>query len=756
MSKIKKPISRFNQSRALRRGQLVRLWRERAEKIRAMRADGVKLVDIARRFEISVYSVKDALAGRERAAGVRIKPDAGEVRRLYAEEGLEIGAIAQKLGCSIPTAKKALGDRTTIERGVNHEEQERIAEILRRVDAGEPRVQIQRAMQCSWQAIIRLIAARAAGQPLRLGKRDTSSRRAAQQRRVVVIKELVSTQGVDSVAELSRRLGVGRTTVRADLSALAAPRRAGNKPAAEKPQLRAVMIARLAKIPVAEARRAQVEAWHAEGLTVKEIAQRLGGSPMTVRRSLAAMQQRRVEGREARNAEIRRGFAAGVPAVELGFSMAACRRRRSRTTAATAAARAAARTEVSAHADRRARAILPILVELRCGGTVTLGGLVDELVRREIPTARGRRWHATTVRRILARRETAGYPLDKTESRAVYAAKLARCAARLVPGRYPTAARLTAELARRGWLSVEGGPLTENVLVDFVVAHCPEIWARFRKPGRICRGAVSRDREQVGIAVGELRRLIGDGMATATALADEMNRCKIPTPRGGAWSKQRVIRLLNRADPITGARLAASASQVKRRNLVRYTAARAAVEQKYAAALKDRVARLIAEGFDTVVKLRDELNRIGGVTYKGREWTSNSLGMHLKHHCNEIYDTILTGSSSRFDRIKRRLDGITRQGVVGATEIAVRLNEQRVPTISGKVPWNRQSVAKLLRRLGRDRLLRKPPFWTEERVAFAVALRQEGRTKKDIAQEFSVSVVTIDKVLRRALGPERR
>ena len=79
-----------------------------------MRADGVKLVDIARRFEISVYSVKDALAGRERAAGVRIKPDAGEVRRLYAEEGLEIGAIAQKLGCSIPTAKKALGDKFDI------------------------------------------------------------------------------------------------------------------------------------------------------------------------------------------------------------------------------------------------------------------------------------------------------------------------------------------------------------------------------------------------------------------------------------------------------------------------------------------------------------------------------------------------------------------------------------------------------------------------------------------------------------------
>jgi hypothetical protein len=55
-------------------------------------------------------------------------------------------------------------------------------------------------------------------------------------------------------------------------------------------------------------------------------------------------------------------------------------------------------------ADRFAAAILPIIDQIRAGGTTTLTDIASELNARRIRTARGGRWYPTTVKNILERR----------------------------------------------------------------------------------------------------------------------------------------------------------------------------------------------------------------------------------------------------------------------------------------------------------------------------------------------------------------
>jgi hypothetical protein len=54
-------------------------------------------------------------------------------------------------------------------------------------------------------------------------------------------------------------------------------------------------------------------------------------------------------------------------------------------------------------ADSHARALVPTIRELRAAGFVSRRSLAGELNRRGIPTARGGRWHSTTVVRMLTR-----------------------------------------------------------------------------------------------------------------------------------------------------------------------------------------------------------------------------------------------------------------------------------------------------------------------------------------------------------------
>jgi DNA invertase Pin-like site-specific DNA recombinase len=67
------------------------------------------------------------------------------------------------------------------------------------------------------------------------------------------------------------------------------------------------------------------------------------------------------------------------------------------------AARGGAVAAIKAEADRAAGNILPIIAEIRKSGATTLRAIAEALNARGVPTPRGGRWHATSVRNALAR-----------------------------------------------------------------------------------------------------------------------------------------------------------------------------------------------------------------------------------------------------------------------------------------------------------------------------------------------------------------
>jgi DNA invertase Pin-like site-specific DNA recombinase len=71
------------------------------------------------------------------------------------------------------------------------------------------------------------------------------------------------------------------------------------------------------------------------------------------------------------------------------------------TNLAEAAAMGARAT--AAGADRFAANVLPVVETIRAAGVTSLGGIADALNARGVRTARGGKWHASTVRNLLAR-----------------------------------------------------------------------------------------------------------------------------------------------------------------------------------------------------------------------------------------------------------------------------------------------------------------------------------------------------------------
>lgn len=69
---------------------------------------------------------------------------------------------------------------------------------------------------------------------------------------------------------------------------------------------------------------------------------------------------------------------------------------------------AAALGAVTANATARAVELLPTIERLRAGGVVSLGGIAAALNDDGILTARGGRWHASSVRNLLARIDANG------------------------------------------------------------------------------------------------------------------------------------------------------------------------------------------------------------------------------------------------------------------------------------------------------------------------------------------------------------
>jgi len=67
------------------------------------------------------------------------------------------------------------------------------------------------------------------------------------------------------------------------------------------------------------------------------------------------------------------------------------------------AAQGAAVPAVKAEADRAAGNVLPIIAEIQKSGATTLRAIAEALNARGVPSQRGGRWHAMSVRNVLAR-----------------------------------------------------------------------------------------------------------------------------------------------------------------------------------------------------------------------------------------------------------------------------------------------------------------------------------------------------------------
>jgi DNA invertase Pin-like site-specific DNA recombinase len=67
------------------------------------------------------------------------------------------------------------------------------------------------------------------------------------------------------------------------------------------------------------------------------------------------------------------------------------------------AARVRAVASLQAEANRAANNVLPIIAEIRRSGATTLRAIAEALNARGVPTPRGGRWHAMSVRNVLAR-----------------------------------------------------------------------------------------------------------------------------------------------------------------------------------------------------------------------------------------------------------------------------------------------------------------------------------------------------------------
>jgi hypothetical protein len=293
--------------------------------------------------------------------------------------------------------------------------------------------------------------------------------------------------------------------------------------------------------------------------------------------------------------------------------------------------------------------------------------------------------------------------------------------------------------------------------------------------------------------------LRGLGVTSLGKIATVLNERNIPAPRGGAWHRETVSRLLAQ---LSG----------------RHGPLPASVTAGYHRELVPLIERLVTEGVDSVPKLMVELNCRGRPRLNGTPWTTRALGEYLSCHCACLYDDIKSRGDrrrqviaaaideiraagwlgyraiseelkrrhvptpggrldvewtadlvERFQQrtgrskpqgehtieIKRVLDGMRRRGVIGARALADGFMKEGVPTPSGSPVWKVWTVKQLCRRWGRD-LHRPPMFWTPERIAEANALRARGKSVAEIAWELGQERRLTAKAVESALSRARR
>jgi hypothetical protein len=274
------------------------------------------------------------------------------------------------------------------------------------------------------------------------------------------------------------------------------------------------------------------------------------------------------------------------------------------------------------------------------------------------------------------------------------------------------------------------------------------------------------------------------GILSLGRIAAELNSRKVPAPRGGSWHRTTVMRLLARATRIGRAGRAQQPDGFFLTSEQQHAIKRARIAA-FDQRLRTKVGRLMFAGYETTDQVVEALNCAGQRTFIGLLWNVKSFGEYLGNHCPDLYEELRGNRRVRWEGIvgaQADTEGLTqseraaefnRHGV--PTWFGLAWNEDTIGYVARKFGWGksraqitagraevkaaldglarrrgidrepplsiRDAAAELTRRLGRivtvGQLRRLSPrrrhpriFWTPERRADVLALRQAGRQKR--------------------------
>jgi hypothetical protein len=207
--------------------------------------------------------------------------------------------------------------------------------------------------------------------------------------------------------------------------------------------------------------------------------------------------------------------------------------------------------------------------------------------------------------------------------------------------------------------------------------------ARTAEATRAAQQAAEDQARRLMPLIFELRGLGVTSLGKTAAVLNERN---IPAPRGGAWQRKTVARLL---------------AQLSRRR----GSPPATATAGYHGGVVPFIERLVTEGVDSVSKLMVELNRRGRPKPNGMPWTTGALDKYLQCHCAVLYGDLKSSGDRRRQLIATAIDEIRAGGCLEHRAIAEELKRRHVPTLSGRadVEWTWRLVAKFQSATGRSK-----------------------------------------------------
>jgi len=197
-----------------------------------------------------------------------------------------------------------------------------------------------------------------------------------------------------------------------------------------------------------------------------------------------------------------------------------------------------------------------------------------------------------------------------------------------------------------------------------------------------------------------IRKLMVNGSLSRRALADELNRRRIPTARGGNWHYTTVVRTLTRLSLITEGTTNNGLSNRK-------------AADARARALAPTIRELRKAGIVAIEAIARELNERRIPTARGGQWHRNTI-WRLLHRLERLEHSSArrrpigeAEPRARPDMRARALSAVIQDiraaGFISYNAVARELNRRGVPTFRGGKQWYPATVSRLLVRLAKMR-----------------------------------------------------